>query len=125
MLLDFLPQAKITRAGCFKYEAVAGATANDLERPVPEEVKEERWHRFMAAQKKVSAEIMAQRVGRTVAVLIDEVDEEGAIGRTPWDAPEIDGSVFLNGDLGLKPGDMVTARITESDDYDLWAERTI
>jgi ribosomal protein S12 methylthiotransferase len=121
-LLDFLPVAKITRAGCFKYEAVGGAKANALDGAVPEEVKEERWHRFMSAQKEVSASIMAARVGRTVDVLIDEVDEEGAIGRSQWDAPEIDGSVFLNGAEGLKPGDLVRATVTHADDYDLWAE---
>ena len=64
---------------------------------MPEEVKEERWHRFMAAQQEVSRELMAAKVGRTIDVIIDEVDEEGAVGRSQWDAPEIDGSVFLNG----------------------------
>jgi ribosomal protein S12 methylthiotransferase len=123
-LLDWLKEAKISRAGCFKYEAVAGAKANDLPGAVPEEVKEERWHRFMAAQKAVSAGLLAEKKGRTIDVLIDEVDEEGAIGRSKWDAPEIDGSVFLNGELGLKPGQIVRVRVTESDDYDLWAERT-
>jgi ribosomal protein S12 methylthiotransferase len=66
---------------------------------------------------------MATRVGREIDVLIDEVDDEGAIGRSQWDAPEIDGSVFLNGDDGLKPGDMVRARIVHADEYDLWGER--
>ena len=76
---------------------------------MPEEVKEERWHRFMAAQQEVSRELMAAKVGRTIDVIIDEVDEEGATGRSKWDAPEIDGSVFLNGATGLKPGDIVQA----------------
>ncbi len=89
---------------------------------MPEEVKEERWHRFMAAQQEVSRELLAEKVGRTIAVLIDEVDDEGAIGRCQWDAPEIDGSVFLNGETGVKPGDIVQARITESDETDLWGE---
>ena len=122
MLLEFVEEARLARVGCFKYEPVEGAAANDLPGAVPEEVKEERWHRFMAAQQKVSASIMAARTGREVDVLIDEVDDEGAIGRSQWDAPEIDGSVFLNGETGLKPGDLVRARVVHADEYDLWAE---
>ena len=76
----------------------------------------------MQAQQKVSEEIMAARIGRTVHVLIDEVDEDGAVGRSEWDAPEIDGSVILEGAVDLKPGDMIAARITDADAYDLWAE---
>ena len=121
-LLDWIGEARLDRVGCFKYEPVEGAKANALDGAVPEEVKEERWHRFMQAQQKVSEEIMAARVGRTVQVLIDEVDEDGAVGRTVWDAPEIDGSVILEGAGGLKPGDMLAARIVEADAYDLWAE---
>jgi ribosomal protein S12 methylthiotransferase len=89
---------------------------------VPEEVKEERWHRFMAAQQAISGALMAVKVGRTIDVIVDEVDEEGAVGRSQWDAPEIDGSVFLNGETVVKPGDMVEARVTHADEYDLWAE---
>ncbi len=122
MLLDWLKEARINRAGCFKYEAVEGATANSLPGAVPEEVKEERWHRFMAAQQKVSAALLKERIGRTIPVLIDEVDDEGSIGRSQWDAPEIDGSVYLNGETALKPGDIVSVRVTESDETDLWAE---
>ena len=122
ILLDWIGEARLGRVGCFKYEPVEGAKANALDGAVPEEVKEERWHRFMQAQQKVSEEIMAARVGRTVQVLIDEVDEDGAVGRTVWDAPEIDGSVFLEGATDLKPGDMLAARILEADAYDLWAE---
>ena len=116
-------EARINRAGCFKYEPVAGAKANDLGGAVPEEVKEERWHRFMAVQQDVSAEILAEKLGRTIDVLIDDVDEEGAVGRSKWDAPEIDGSVFLNGETGLKPGQIVQAKVTDADAYDLWAVR--
>ncbi len=123
MLLAWLEEANINRAGCFKYEAVSGAKANDLEGAVAPEVKEERWHRFMAAQKVVSARLLAQKVGRTIDVLIDEVDEEGAQGRSKWDAPEIDGSVFLDGCSGVAPGDIITAKVVDADDYDLWAER--
>jgi ribosomal protein S12 methylthiotransferase len=124
ILLEFLREARLSRVGCFKYEPVEGAPANDLDGAVPEEVKEHRWHRFMAVQKDVSAALMASRVGRDIDVLIDEVDEEGAIGRSQWDAPEIDGSVFLNGAGHLKAGDLVKARVFAADDYDLWAEPT-
>ena len=123
VLLDWLQEAKLARVGCFKYEPVEGATANDLgAAAVPDEVKAERWHRFMAAQRDVSAELTAAKVGRTVDVIIDEVDDEGAIGRSKWDAPEIDGSVFLNGATGVQTGDIVQARVTNADEYDLWGE---
>jgi ribosomal protein S12 methylthiotransferase len=122
LLLDWLKEARIARAGCFKYEAVEGATANALDGPVAEEVKEERWHRFMAAQREVSREIMAARVGRTLDVIVDEVDADGGVGRSEWDAPEIDGSVLLSGAAGAKPGDIVRAQVTRADEYDLWAD---
>jgi ribosomal protein S12 methylthiotransferase len=121
-LLDWLKEARLNRVGCFKYEAVDGAKANDLAGAVPEEVKEERWHRFMAAQQEISRELLAEKAGRLIDVIIDEVDEEGAMGRSKWDAPEIDGSVFLNGETGLAPGEIVKARVVHADDYDLWAE---
>jgi ribosomal protein S12 methylthiotransferase len=123
MLLDFLREAKLARTGCFRYEPVEGAQANELPGAVPDQVKEERWHRFMEVAKEVSGERLAGFVGREIDVIIDEVDEEGSLGRSQWDAPEIDGSVFLNGDTELKAGDMVTARIAHADEYDLWAER--
>ncbi len=124
MLLDWLGEARIERAGCFRYEPVSGARANAIDGAVPDEVKEERWHRFMAAQNAISADIMAKKVGREIDVLIDEVDDENeeAVGRSVWDAPEIDGNVFLPGETGLKPGDMVRATIVEAEDYDLVGE---
>jgi ribosomal protein S12 methylthiotransferase len=122
-LLDWMREAELARVGCFRYEPVAGAPANDLAGAVPDEVKEERWHRFMATAKEVSEKRLARIVGREIDVMIDEVDEEGALGRSQWDAPEIDGSVFLNGDTALKAGDIVKARVTHADDYDLWAVR--
>ncbi|HEX7072995.1 MAG TPA: 30S ribosomal protein S12 methylthiotransferase RimO [Hyphomicrobiaceae bacterium] len=122
LLLDWLKEARLSRVGCFKYEAVEGAAANDLPGAVPEEVKEERWHRFMAVQQEVSRGLLQEKKGRTIDVLIDEVDEEGAMGRSAWDAPEIDGSVFLNGETGVEPGDIVRATVIEADEYDLWAE---
>jgi ribosomal protein S12 methylthiotransferase len=112
----------LARVGCFKYEAVAGAAANALPGAVAEELKEERWHRLMSLQQEISHSLSAHRVGQTLAVIIDEVDAEGAIGRSQWDAPEIDGSVYLNGASGLAVGDIVEARIIASDAYDLWGE---
>jgi ribosomal protein S12 methylthiotransferase len=123
LLLDWLREAELSRVGCFRYEPVAGAPANALPGAVPEEVKEDRWHRFMEAAKEVSEKRLARIVGRDIKVIVDEVDEEGALCRSQWDAPEIDGSVFLNGETDLKPGDIVTARVVHADDYDLWAER--
>jgi ribosomal protein S12 methylthiotransferase len=124
LLLDWLGEAKLARAGCFKYEAVEGAAANALPGAVPEEVKEERWHRFMAAQQEISRAVTVTRVGRTIETLVDEVDADGAVGRSPWDAPEIDGRVYLKGAAGLKPGDIVQTRVTQADAYDLWADIT-
>ena len=124
-LLDWIGEARIERAGCFKYEPVAGAAANALSAQVPEEVKEERWHRFMVAQNAISAGIMAGKVGREVDVLVDRIDADNdeAVARSVWDAPDIDGNVFLPGETGLKPGDLVRARIVEAEDYDLVGER--
>ena len=125
-LLEWMRQARIERAGCFKYEPVSGAKANDLGLPqVPEEVKQERWERFMEAQQEISSEIFQGKVGREIDVLVDAIDEENdeAIARSPWDAPEIDGNVFLPGETDLKPGDMVRVRIVEAEEYDLVGER--
>jgi len=122
-LLDWLREARLTRVGCFKYENVEGAASRALDGHMPESVKAERYDRFMAVQREVSAKVLASRVGKTVEVLIDEVDEDGATGRSAWDAPEIDGSVFVGDGAGVKSGDIVRATITESDEYDLWAER--
>ncbi len=120
-LLDWLAEAEIDRAGCFKYEAVEGAAANQLPGAVPEDVKEERWHRFMAAQAEVSARRLAGRVGRVIDVLIDEVDDEGgASGRSKYDAPEIDGQVHLRDAGGLNPGDIVPVLVEDSDETDLF-----
>jgi len=123
-LLDWLKEARLERVGCFKYEPVQGAAANALAEPVPEEVKEERWARFMEAQAEISREILGGKVGREVDVIIDEVDEEmeEAIGRTIWDAPEIDGNVFLPNHPHLTPGEIYRARIIDSEEYDLIAE---
>ncbi|MFQ2001735.1 30S ribosomal protein S12 methylthiotransferase RimO [Aeromonas veronii] len=121
MLLDFIDKAELDRVGCFKYSPVEGAKANELPDPVPEEIQEERFQRFMELQQQVSIRKLARKVGQEMTVIIDEVDEEGATGRSFADAPEIDGLVYLNGETSLKPGDMVKVRIDESDEYDLWA----
>ncbi len=121
-LLGWLREARLTRVGCFKYENVEGAASRALGGHVPEEVKAERYDRFMAVQRGLSEEILALQAGKTLDVLIDEVDEDGAAGRTAWDAPEIDGCVFIREGEGLKPGDLIRATIIESNEYDLWAE---
>jgi len=123
MLLDFLKEARLDRVGCFKYSPVEGATANELADQVPEEIKEERWNRFMQLQQQISAERLQEKVGREILVIIDEVDEEGAIGRSMADAPEIDGAVYLNGETKVKPGDIVRVKVENADEYDLWGSR--
>ena len=125
-LLQWLKEARLERVGCFKYEPVSGAKANELGLPqVADEVKEDRWNRFMAAQQEISAEIFQSKIGREIDVLVDEIDVETneAIARSPWDAPEIDGNVFLPGETALKPGDMVRVRIVDAEEYDLVGER--
>jgi ribosomal protein S12 methylthiotransferase len=119
-LLDFIREAKLDRVGCFKYSAVEGATANALENPVPEEIKEERWHRFMALQQEISAERLKQKVGQSIDVMIDEIGHDGAVGRSKGDAPEIDGVVYVSDAANLKPGDIVNRQVVDADDYDLW-----
>lgn len=122
-LLDWMSEAQLDRVGCFQYSPVKGAPANALDGAVPDEVKQERWDRFMAHQQSISTARLAKKIGREIDVLIDEVDEDGAVGRSSADAPEIDGSVFIDSDVALKPGDMIRARVTDSDEYDLWAEK--
>ena len=126
MLLQWMREARIERAGCFKYEPVSGATSNDLGLPqVPDAVKAERYGRFMEVQQQISAEVLQGKVGREINVLVDEIDMENeeAIARSPWDAPEIDGNVFIPGATDLKSGDMVKVRIVEAEEYDLVGER--
>ncbi len=121
-LLDWLAEAKLNRVGCFKYEDVDGAAANEFPGQVPEEVKAERYARLMETQQAISAELLKSRVGKTVDVIVDGVDEDGAaVARSTWDAPEIDGNVYLEGESALAAGDMLTVRVEASDEYDLWA----
>src|SRR5690606_20804140 len=119
-LLDWLKEAQLDRVGCFKYEAVEGAPANELAGAVPEDVKQERWERFMETQQAISTARLEAKIGKTVEVIIDEVVEEGAVGRTAADAPEIDGNIFLDGQTHLQPGQIVTAVVDDADEYDLW-----
>jgi len=122
ILLDFLEEAQLDRVGCFTYSPVDGAAANELANPVPEAIKQERLERLMAVQARISAEKLARKIGQTMTVLVDEIDEEGAIARSPADAPEIDGNVFIEDAEGLKAGEFVTVRIVDSGDHDLWGE---
>ena len=119
-LLDFMTEAQLDRAGCFAYSPVKGAAANDLPDSIPEDVKQERLARFMAHQAEISANRLQRFVGRTETVLIDEVVEEGAVGRRKSDAPEIDGQVYIDGATHLKVGDLVNVEFEEADEYDLW-----
>lgn len=122
LLLDWLEEAQLDRVGCFQYSPVEGASANALPNPVPEATKQERWERFMAAQQRISTQRLQQRIGQQMEVLIDEVDEQGAVGRCYADAPEIDGKVFLDGFHDTYPGDALLVEVTGADEYDLWAE---
>ena len=121
-LLDWMSEAQLDRVGCFQYSPVEGARANELPDAVPDEVKQERWERFMAHQQAISAQRLQRKIGREIDVLIDEIDEDGAIGRSSADAPEIDGNVFVSGAEGARPGDMLRVRVTDADEYDLYAD---
>ena len=120
ILLDFLEEAQLDRVGCFKYSPVEGAKANALPDHVPEDIQQQRWDRFMQTQQRISSARLQQKIGRTLTILIDEVDDEGAIGRSYADAPEIDGVVYLNGEFGVQVGDRVQVGIDHADEYDLW-----
>lgn len=122
-LLDWMSEAQLDRVGCFQYSPVEGAPANKLDGIVPDEVKQERWERFMEHQQAISTARLAAKVGREMDVLIDEIDEDGdAVGRSSADAPEIDGNVFITSPQALEPGQMVRVRITDSSEYDLFGE---
>ena len=122
-LLDWLTEAQLDRVGCFQYSPVEGAPANLLDAAiVPDDVKQDRWDRFMAHQQAISAARLQMKIGKEIEVLIDEVDEQGAVGRCFFDAPEIDGNVFIATEQDIKPGDKIMCRVTDADEYDLWAE---
>lgn len=123
-LLGFLDDAQLDRVGCFKYSPVEGATANDIADAVPDEVKEERWQRFMEKQAEISEKRLAAKVGKTIEVIVDETSVEGAIARSAADAPEIDGVVYVDtGDnSAIQCGERIKVKVTGSDNYDLWAD---
>ena len=122
MLLDFLKEAQLDRVGCFKFSPVEGAPATEMADQVPEDVKEERFHRFMQLQQEISAERLKQKIGQTLDVIVDEIDDKGIIGRTKADAPEVDGLVYIENLSGtpVKVGEFIKVTITHSDEYDLW-----
>ncbi|WP_299303505.1 30S ribosomal protein S12 methylthiotransferase RimO [uncultured Litoreibacter sp.] len=124
-LLDWLDEAQLDRVGCFQYENVDGARSNALPDHVAPEVKQDRWDRFMEKAQAISEAKLAAKVGRTIQVIVDEVDEDAATCRTMSDAPEIDGNLFIDeGFEGLKPGDLVTVEVDEAGEYDLWGRMT-
>ena len=118
-LLEWLSEAELDRVGCFRYEPVAGARANDLAAPVPDEVKEQRWHRLMAHQQAISQKRLKEKIGKREKVIIDEVGPSGAKGRSKGDAPQIDGTVHLTSRRPLRIGEIATVRIEHTDAYDL------
>ena len=120
-LLDWLDEAQLERVGCFQYENVYGARSNDLPDHVPDAVKQERWERFMTKAQAISEAKLQAKVGRTLDVIVDEVDQDAATCRTMADAPEIDGNLFIDeGHQDLNIGDIVTVEVDEAGDYDLW-----
>jgi ribosomal protein S12 methylthiotransferase len=121
-LLDWMEEARIDRAGAFKYENVAGAPSRDLPGQVDEQVKEQRWQRLMETQMAISQDRLSTRIGRMIEVIVDEVDDEGAVARSKWDAPEVDGCVFIDSEdaTKLQQGDIVRVEIDEADETDLW-----
>ena len=118
-LLDWLDEAALDRVGCFRYEPVEGATANDLAEAVPKEITEERWHRFMQRQQAISKKRLKRKVGTRQQVIIDEVGPTVSKGRTKGDAPEIDGAVYVASRRPLRVGEMATVKIERADEYDL------
>ena len=120
-LLDFMQEAQLDRVGCFTYSPVEGAAANAMPNQVPEALKQERLARFMEVQARISAAKLQQKIGETMLVLVDDADDENAVGRSAADAPEIDGVVHLMGGAGLLPGDFVEVEITGADEHDLYA----
>jgi ribosomal protein S12 methylthiotransferase len=122
MLLEWLEEAQLDRVGCFRYENVAEADSDAIAGHVSEEVKEERWNRFMEVQQKISMKRLARKVGKTIEVMIDQIGPDGIIGRSHADAPEIDGVVHVTTQKRLLPGHMVKVKVTSSDAYDLHGE---
>lgn len=124
VLIDWLNEAQLDRVGCFQYENVEGARANALPDHVPDDVKQDRWDRFMAKAQEISETKLAAKVGQTLEVIVDDIDEDGATCRTWADAPEIDGNLFIDeGFEALNVGEVVSVKVDEAGEYDLWARR--
>ena len=119
-LLQFLQIAQLDRVGCFQYSPVDGAAANDLDNHVPEELKQERWKRFMETQQEISTQKLQAKIGQKLEVLVDEANAEGIVARSAADAPEIDGNVFLEPDPRVEAGDFIQVKIHDADEYDLY-----
>ena len=120
-LIDWLDEAQIDRVGCFKYEDVEGARSNSLSNQIPEDVKQHRWEVFMEKAGEISAKKLAKKIGKEIDVIVDEIDEEGAICRTKADAPEIDGNLFIESNFAkINVGDILKVNVTSAGDYDLW-----
>ncbi len=121
-LLQWLDQAQLDRVGCFKYENVEHAASRALENHVPEEVKEERWHRFMQKQQEISAKRLQEKIGQTIDVIVDESGPNGIVARSKSDAPDVDGKVYVTGKKRPLPGHILKVKVTGADEYDLTAE---
>ena len=119
-LLGFLEVAQLDRVGCFQYSAVDGAAANELANPVAEELKQQRWERFMATQQEISTQKLQAKIGQIVEVLVDETNAEQIVARSAADAPEIDGNVFIQPDRDVEAGDFIQVKIDDADEYDLY-----
>ncbi len=120
-LLQWLEEAQLDRIGCFKYENVAGAQSNDLDNQCSEEIKQERWQRLMETAQRISTKKLLSKVGSVQTVIVDSVDEKGAICRTMGDAPEIDGNLFIDSNFShLNQGDIIPVVVDDSSEYDLW-----
>jgi ribosomal protein S12 methylthiotransferase len=122
-LLDWLQEVQLDRVGCFKYENVKGAKANNLPEQIEEDLKQDRWNRFMAKAQKISTDKLKAKLGTIQEVIIDTIDEEGAICRTRGDAPEIDGNLFIDKDYSkLEVGQIISVKVDETSEYDLWGK---
>ena len=122
LLLQFLEEAQLDRVGAFAYSSVEGAAANALPGAVPEEVREERRVRLLQWQEDISTQRLERWIGRRITVLVEEVDEEGALARSSADAPEIDGLVIVTNGEDLQPGEFAEVLVTDCDVHDLYAE---
>ena len=120
-LIDWLDEAQLDRVGCFKYENVDGARSNLLANQISEDIKQHRWEIFMETARKISKEKLARKIGNEIEVIVDEIDDEGAVCRTKADAPEIDGNLFIEENFDkISVGDILKVNVTAASDYDLW-----